>query len=144
MGEGKIRPSLEALQKRLRLSDEEQLRKLVLRLPAVLGYSFKANLEPKLAYLEHELGISRGKVRDRVLRMPALLGYSIEKRYAPRLAACRLAGRPPMFVLDRIVLPDERFYALVAEAPSKPSKLLRQKAKSGGQQEVRSDYNYDI
>ncbi|MEC7300894.1 MAG: hypothetical protein VXW43_19745, partial [Pseudomonadota bacterium] len=35
---------------------EAQLQKVVVTLPQVLGLSYEANLEPKLAFLEAELG----------------------------------------------------------------------------------------
>ena len=45
--EANIEPSLEALQHRLDLTDAD-LRKIVVRLPAVLGLRFDANIDPKL------------------------------------------------------------------------------------------------
>ena len=100
----------EALQVRLGLS-EAQLRKVVVGLPSVLGFSYEANLEPKLAFLEAELELSLAALRDSVVSFPALLGYSLAKRFRPRYEACRAVGVDDLrIVLGRVAMPDARFY----------------------------------
>ena len=73
------------LQQRLDLSEAE-LKRVVLRLPSVLGYSF-ANLEPKLAALQQRLGLSEAELKKVVLGRPTTLGNSFEESLEPSLAA---------------------------------------------------------
>ena len=86
-------PSLTALQSRLGLNEAE-LRKVVLRLPAVLGYSFEANVLPKLDFMQRELRLSDETLRERVVCNPVILGYSLEGRLRPRVELCRELGLP--------------------------------------------------
>ena len=80
----------DALQGQLGLSDPE-LRKVVMRLPSVLGLSFEANIEPSLAKLQGRLGLSQAELRKVVMRMPSVLSYSFEANIEPSLA--KLQGR---------------------------------------------------
>ena len=107
-----LAPSLAALQKRLRLS-EEGLRKVVMRLPQVLSYSYEANLAPKIQFLEEELELSTRALGEKVLAQPALLSCSLEHRYRPRLARCKAAGKPVRLVIDRVTLADDSFERLM-------------------------------
>ena len=84
-----------------------------MRLPAVLGYSYDVNIEPKLAYLQEELGVSQATLREKVLIMPALLSYSLEKRYKPRVKLCRAAEVPVMMMVSCASQTDEKFKATV-------------------------------
>ena len=74
------------------------------------GLSVSNNMEPKLAYLEQELNMTRAALRDHVLRIPAILAYSLDKRYRPRVEACRAAGVDAAYVLTAAPLTDEYFY----------------------------------
>ena len=74
------------LQMRLGL-DEVELKKMVLRLPAVLGYSYEDNIEPSLAKLQERLGLDEAQLKTMVLRLPAVVqGYSYEDNIEPSLA----------------------------------------------------------
>ena len=98
------------LQSSLDLSDAE-LKRVVMRFPALLSYSGEDNLAPKLAYLEREIGLSRPELREHVLRIPAIVGYSLDKRYRPRVEACRAAGVDPAYAVTTAPYTDEYFYA---------------------------------
>ena len=80
----------DALQGQLGLSDPE-LRKVVMRLPSVLGLSFEANIEPSLAKLQGRLGLSQAELRKLVVAVPSVLGLSFEANIEPSLA--KLQGR---------------------------------------------------
>ena len=82
----------------------------VLTFPVLPGLSVSNNMEPKLAYLEQELNMTRAALRDHVLRIPAILAYSLDKRYRPRVEACRAAGVDAGYVLTAAPLTDEYFY----------------------------------
>ena len=77
-----------SVQQLLGLSEAE-VRKLVLRQPAVLGYSVEENVRPTVAALRSLLGLSEAEVRKLVLTLPAVLGYSIEENVRPTVAALR-------------------------------------------------------
>ena len=51
----------------MRLLDDAGLRKTVLRLPAVLGYSVEDNLAPKLDWLQSRLDLDDAGLRKMVL-----------------------------------------------------------------------------
>eukprot|EP00588_Corethron_pennatum_P023005 CAMPEP_0194319256 /NCGR_PEP_ID=MMETSP0171-20130528/15724_1 /TAXON_ID=218684 /ORGANISM="Corethron pennatum, Strain L29A3" /LENGTH=60 /DNA_ID=CAMNT_0039076403 /DNA_START=1 /DNA_END=180 /DNA_ORIENTATION=+ len=59
-------PSLAALQERLSLS-EEQLRKVVVTCPRVLGCSFESNIAPSLAGLQKQLSLNEAQLRKVVV-----------------------------------------------------------------------------
>ena len=82
---GEVLPSLAALQSRLGLSDAE-LKKVVLRLPAVLGFSVEANVLPSLAALQSRLGLSEAELKKVVLLQPAVLSLSVEANVLPKVA----------------------------------------------------------
>ena len=86
---------------------------MVLRLPAALSYSVEANVLPKLAYLQRELGLSDETLSEHIVRMPAILGYSLEGRYKPRVELCRELGLPAeSMVLNYITKKPDDFEAL--------------------------------
>jgi len=76
----------DSLQSRLSLSEPE-LKKVVLGLPSVLGFSYEANIAPSLAALQSRLALSEVELKKVVLRLPPVLGYSFEANIAPSLAA---------------------------------------------------------
>ena len=114
--EDNLEPSLDRLQTRLRLSDAE-LSRLVMRMPAVLGYNWKSNLA-KLDWLQAEFELSPVELKERVCRLPALLGYSIEGRYKPRLRQARGANLADERVLSTIAWSPARFEKAIAQAES--------------------------
>ena len=94
---------------------------MVLALPALLGYSIEKNLEPKLDFLEEELGLSPSEVRAKILSSPSRLSLSLTKRYRPRREVCRGAGADTMLVLTYSNNRDELF----CEAVGVPLATLR-------------------
>ena len=68
--EGNIKPTLDALQGHLGLSDDE-LRKMVRTLPAIIGCSFEGNIKPTLDAVQGHLGLSDDELRKMVLNLPA-------------------------------------------------------------------------
>ena len=68
----------------LGLSDAE-FKKVVIRLPSVLGYSVEANVLPSLAALQSRLGLSDAELIKVVLRTPPVLGLSVEVNVLPKL-----------------------------------------------------------
>ena len=80
----------------------------------MLSYSYEANLQPKLAFLQAELSLSTDELRDKVILKPAVLGYSLAKRFRPRLAAIRAAGKDPFVLLTRITYTDACFDPSIA------------------------------
>jgi len=79
-------------------------------MPSVLGCSSKANVLPKLDWLQNKMDLNLGALRQRVVQFPAALAYSLDKRYCPRLKACCTAQVPVINVLNRIMMPDAEFY----------------------------------
>ena len=63
------------LKQRLRLSEDE-LKKVILRQPSVLGYSYENKLSPSLTSLQQRLSLSDAQLKKVVLSLPAVLGYS--------------------------------------------------------------------
>ena len=66
-------------------------------------------MEPKLCFLEEELGLSPSEVRASIVSDPSRLGRSLQKRYRPRLEVCRAAGVDASLVLSYATQTDERF-----------------------------------
>jgi len=74
------------LQSQLSLSEPE-LKKVVLRHPAVLNYSYEATIVPSLAALQSRLSLSEPELKKMVLKLPSVLSCSYEANLAPSLAA---------------------------------------------------------
>ena len=110
----RARDSCDRLQQRLDLSDAE-LKNLVLQRPRVLGFSYEANIEPKLTFLQEQLHFSKEMLREKIVRLPALLCFSLEKRYRPRVEQCREADVPVELVVQHVCVADEKFEQLVAQ-----------------------------
>ena len=75
------------LQSTLDLSDSE-LKKMVMRFPALLGLTVETNMELKLDWLQTRLDLDDLGLRKMVLTVPALLGYSVQDNMEPKLAFC--------------------------------------------------------
>ena len=91
LGLGNLEPKLAYLETRLALS-REQLCKVVVAMPTLLGYSVDANLEPKLVFYADALRLDKAGLAAFVCRFPTALGYSLAKRLRPRYDACVQAG----------------------------------------------------
>jgi mTERF domain-containing protein len=76
---------LAKLEKRLGLDEAQLKTALVLRLPAVLGYSYEDNIEPSLAKLQERLGLDEVELTTMLLRLPSVVGYSYEDNLEPKL-----------------------------------------------------------
>jgi len=79
-----VEPKLVWLQSRLDL-DDARLRKILLLLPRVLGFSVENNLAPTLDWLQTRLDLDEAELRKMVVAFPALLGLSVEENMAPKL-----------------------------------------------------------
>jgi len=110
----------DSLQSRLSLSKPE-LKKVVLKIPPVLGYSYEANLEPSLAALQSRLSLSEPELKKVVLGLPSVLGLSYEANIAPSLAALqsRLSLSEPD--LKKVVLGRPTVLGLSYESNIAPS-----------------------
>ena len=85
-----IEPKFKWLQQRLSLTDDE-LSKLIQKLPPLLGCNINTNLEPTINFYIDALG-DESKALAFVIRDPSSLSRSLEKRLKPRLEEARDAG----------------------------------------------------
>ena len=106
--EENLRPKCRVLRSLLGVSEAE-VRKLVLRQPAVLSYV--ENLRPKVAALRTLFDLDEEEVRAAVLDLPALLGYSVERRVQPRVERTLAAGVDVRGVLRTITYTPAKFDA---------------------------------
>ncbi|KAL9186783.1 hypothetical protein ACHAXT_010503 [Thalassiosira profunda] len=79
----KILPTLDMIQGRLGLSSAE-LRRLVLRMPSVMGVG-QSSFAERVAFFTEEAGLSVDDVRKAALKQPSLLQYSVEATLRPKL-----------------------------------------------------------
>ena len=70
---------------------QEQISKVVARLPQILGYSIEANLKPTVEWLR-DLGLSQVQIAKVVARFPQVLGCSIEANLKPTVEWLRELG----------------------------------------------------
>ena len=105
-----VAPKLGWLQSRLDL-DDAGLRKMVLLLPAVLGYSVEDNLAPMLDWLQKRLDLDDTGLRKMVLLLPAVLGFSVENNVTPKLEWLQRRLNLDEAQLKKVVL---RFPSLLA------------------------------
>ena len=114
IAEGMTRARAEAvcgwLQSALDLSDSE-LKKPVLRHPAILTYSIKANLAPTVTWLQSTLDLSDVELKKMLLVNPSMLGQSIETCYAPKLK----------WLQSRLDLSNSELSKLVLASPQVPT-----------------------
>ena len=96
----------DALEARLALS-EEQLRKVVVRRPSLLGLSFDANVAPTLAKLQARLGLSEAQLQRLVVANPMLIGCSFHANVEPSLAKLQ----------NRLQLSEEQLRKVVVAHP---------------------------
>ena len=61
------------------------MRKLVLRVPAVLTLNMDKRVNPKLDWLQERLDLSRDELKI-CLTLPATLAYSVDKNLEPKLS----------------------------------------------------------
>ena len=80
-------------------------------------------MEPKLAYLEREIGLSRPELREQVLRIPAIMSYSLDKRYRQRVEACRAAGVDPAYAVTTAPYTDDYFYGRLGRLEKKRAQM---------------------
>ena len=76
--------TIAALSSRLGLKPDE-LKRVVLHLPAILGYDYERNIEPKLTFLQQRLQLTKWELRKIVVTTPAVLSYSIDQNLAPKI-----------------------------------------------------------
>ena len=95
--------SCDKLQQRLDLSEAE-LKKIVLKTPSALHFSYEANIEPKLALLQRRLDLSEAELKKIVLGHSPLLGYGYDTNIEPSLAALQRRLDLSEMELKKIVL----------------------------------------
>ena len=83
-----VKEKLEPLQALLGLNAAE-LKKIVLRQPAVLSFSYEDNVKPTLGQLQEHLGLDAAELKKVVLGLPAVLSLSYETTSSPRWPSCR-------------------------------------------------------
>jgi len=84
-GEAQIQSTLEGVQLHLQLSQAE-LKKVVLRLPSIIGFNFDSNTRPKMVWLQQSLGLDKKQLHALVRKQNTLLGGSLQKTLIPNLA----------------------------------------------------------
>ena len=62
-----------------------QVKRILLRTPALLGFNADSNIKPKVHYLQHAMDLSEEQTRQLIASMPSLLGLSIENNLQPKL-----------------------------------------------------------
>ena len=63
----------------------EALRKMIRKMPSLLGYNVDTNMEPKLSWLKQQFDLDDAELRKMVLRAPSLLNYHVENNIEPKL-----------------------------------------------------------
>ena len=76
----------EGLQRQLGL-DNDEIKKIVLSRPAILGLDFESSLAPALDGLQGRVGLSKEELRRVVIRLPTLLGYNFHSNVNPKITA---------------------------------------------------------
>ena len=119
--DGTLAARLEVLQAALELSDAE-LRKLVLRSPAVLGCALEEEgTGSRLGALRERLGLSAAELKKIVLGQPMVLGYSFADNVEPHLAAVQEYLDLDDDELRRLVVRHPPLLALSFEANVRPT-----------------------
>ena len=114
----------DALEARLGLNEAE-LKKVVLRLPSVLGLSVDDTVLPKLAALQERLDLSEAELKKLVLSLPAVLGYSIVANVLPSLAALQSRLSLSEAELKKVVLGRPSVLGLSVDDTVLPQSSLR-------------------
>ena len=119
--DGTLAARLDVLQAALALSDAE-LRKLVLRSPAVLGCALEEEgTGSRLGALRERLGLSAAELKKIVLGQPMVLGYSFADNVEPHLAAVQEYLDLDDDELRRLVVRHPPLLALSFEANVRPT-----------------------
>ena len=106
---GNLETKLVFLRNSFRLNDE-QLKRVVVGMPTLLGLNIDRNLQPKVDCLRASFGKNNEKsLREAVLSLPTLLGYSLEKRIRPRIEAIVRAGVDPVSISVGIPMSRDKF-----------------------------------
>mmetsp|Transcript_23971 Transcript_23971/g.47645 ORF Transcript_23971/g.47645 Transcript_23971/m.47645 type:complete len:195 (-) Transcript_23971:134-718(-) len=83
------RACLSAIGNRLSLGERELKKKIVLRLPQVLGYDYENEVGPGLEALAGGLGLADEELRSLVLGCPQILGLDYGREVEPKILAIR-------------------------------------------------------
>lgn len=75
------------IQLRLSLSPLELKKKIILRLPQVLGYDFDKDIDPGLSLLQKELCLADDELTTLVLKCPQIIGLEYEGMIQPQIEA---------------------------------------------------------
>jgi len=101
-----IMPKCDMLQSKLQLSSAE-LRKLVLRMPSLIGISFSA-FNDRLDFFTNEVGMSLEDLKEAVLKQPSLLQYAINTTLQPKLD----------FFIDELGMDESSISRIIRLAPA--------------------------
>lgn len=109
--EGKIEPTLNALQSKVGFSSSE-LRKVILRMPSLVGMSIDESsgrgLMQRLQFFHHEVGMTQSELRKAVIKQPSLLQYSVDNSLRPKLD----------FFVDELCVPWTEIPRMITRQPS--------------------------
>ena len=109
------------LRQRLDLDDRELRRALVAH-PAILGYSYEANIEPKLCALERRLRLrSTAELKKVVTGFPLVLGLNYDRNIDPTLGALEVALELDEAELRKLLLGAPQVLGLSADANLRPT-----------------------
>jgi len=75
------------LAERLSLTNLEIKKKLVLRLPQVLGYDYKNDIKPSLDLLQKRMDLDDEELSALILKCPQIIGLEYEQNLEPKIQA---------------------------------------------------------
>ena len=102
-----IAPKIDYLQNRL-LLDNISMKKLIQRLPCILGMSISENMEPKLDWLQQRLSLTDDELSKMIQRLPALFAYNKHTNMEPKLD----------WLQQRLSLTDEQLSEMIQRYPA--------------------------
>ena len=77
--------TLQVLREELGPASDEEIGRIVMRMPQVLGISAESNLRPKLRFLGDALGLDSVELRHAIERDPIALGSGLETSLRPNI-----------------------------------------------------------
>jgi len=88
--------------------DDEELKKVVLRLPALLGLSIKGNMDPKLDYVQKRLSLDENDLKKVVMRFPQIFTLGVEGTLEPKLK----------YLQERLSVDEEELSYMIRRMPA--------------------------
>merc|ERR1719491_2786192 len=80
---------LSKIQQRLSLSQLDLKKKIILRLPQMLGYDYDTDIGPELSYLQEELLLTDDELTTLILKCPQIVGLEYEGVIRPQIEAIK-------------------------------------------------------